>query len=317
MGSHESSSGERWELPNRDFQSASSPRSCSFEDGEEDQDETFVSPQGLLQQITTAALATKKAAEAAVIAQRASAAASALLQTIDMEVFGTSLSELSLAEPSTPTSQQGIESGEPTLQYGSLEGCLVLWGFGSRFGPVPGEEWRYEAIQRCTQYVVGLGGGKVVGAWHVVSVNDWGKYQKRVLVVCEDCIYRIKFDRHKQLIDHYQKVPYTAIKKIEVDAGGLCMTCDLKQKPGKSMTETLFGWVGERSGGGSPSHGDGEEQPIILERKSRVYFTTVPRNRYMDLFRVTKEIVAALRAAHEGKGIRPRLLVTQGDIKPA
>jgi hypothetical protein len=37
----------------------------------------------------------------------------------------------------------------------------------------------------------------------------------------------------------------------------------------------------------------------------------------MDLFRVTKEIVGTMRAAHEAMGIRPRLLVSQGDITPA
>ena len=97
-----------------------------------------------------------------------------------------------------------------------------------------------------------------------------------------------------------------------VDAGGFRMTFD-QRAPGKSVTEALWdSWVGDK-GKEEASAG----QPLVLQRKSRVYFTTVPRNRYMDLSQVTREIVMSICAAHKAKGIYPPLLAARGDVLPS
>ena len=78
-----------------------------------------------------------------------------------------------------------------------------------------------------------------------------------------------------------------------VDAGGFRMTFD-QRAPGKSVTEALWdSWVGDK-GKEEASAG----QPLVLQRKSRVYFTTVPRNRYMDLsLDISDQGVSSLEAA--------------------
>ncbi|KAL1511372.1 hypothetical protein AB1Y20_006174 [Prymnesium parvum] len=74
-----------------------------------------------------------------------------------------------------------------------------------------------ESVRRSVQYVSGLvrkGEGTLCG-WPVVSCNEWGMQQPRVLVLTSQSLYRVAFVAQNGTVDHYSRTSLAAIKRIE------------------------------------------------------------------------------------------------------
>jgi len=74
-----------------------------------------------------------------------------------------------------------------------------------------------EAVRRTLQYVSGLKkkGEQLFGGWAVVSVNEWGIQQDRVLVVSSHSLYRVAFHSSRGSVSHYARTSLANIRRVE------------------------------------------------------------------------------------------------------
>ena len=73
------------------------------------------------------------------------------------------------------------------------------------------------AVKRSEQYVQGLvkGDEAVLLAWPVVSVNEWGTQQRRVLVLTSQAMYRLQFKEGRGAVDHYARTSLGSMRRLE------------------------------------------------------------------------------------------------------
>jgi len=74
-----------------------------------------------------------------------------------------------------------------------------------------------EAQRRTLQYVRGLArkGEVVLAGWPVVSINEWGMQQERVLVLTSMALYRVAFKLARGSISHYARTSLGSIRRLE------------------------------------------------------------------------------------------------------
>ena len=73
------------------------------------------------------------------------------------------------------------------------------------------------AVSRCLQYVSGLAKAeeRVLCGWPVLSINEWGSQQSRVLVLSSHALYRVAFAQKNGSIDHYARTSLGNLQAIE------------------------------------------------------------------------------------------------------
>ena len=74
-----------------------------------------------------------------------------------------------------------------------------------------------DAVSRCLQYVGGLARPeeRVLCGWPVLSINEWGTQQVRILVLSSHALYRVAFSHQKGTIDHYSRTSLGNLQAIE------------------------------------------------------------------------------------------------------
>lgn len=141
-----------------------------------------------------------------------------------------------------------------------------------------------ESVERSMRYVVGLvrKGECALCAWPVISCNEWGMQQERVLVLTSQCLYRVAFLAQNGSIDHYSRTSLGAIKRIERgrQAFRLCVT----EPDGRENPLTYF-WT-EYIQKGAPRD----------NRFERVYYPAPPFVLPLDLTMAV--IIGAIKAAN-------------------
>mmetsp|Transcript_51249 Transcript_51249/g.111408 ORF Transcript_51249/g.111408 Transcript_51249/m.111408 type:complete len:297 (+) Transcript_51249:1419-2309(+) len=107
--------------------------------------------------------------------------------------------------------QQFVEAAKAAATVEELKAVLATescaWSEGERA----------EALRRCVQYVGGLAkpDESTLLAWPVVSVNEWGMHQERVLVITSLSLYRVAYKPSRASVSHYARTPLAAIRKCE------------------------------------------------------------------------------------------------------
>ena len=74
-----------------------------------------------------------------------------------------------------------------------------------------------DAVSRCVQYVGGLARPeeRVLCGWPVLSINEWGTQQVRIIVLSSHALYRVAFSHQKGAIDHYSRTSLGNLQCIE------------------------------------------------------------------------------------------------------
>eukprot|EP00936_MAST-01D_sp_MAST-1D-sp1_P000412 g412.t1 len=163
--------------------------------GGEDADELFRSDFGnAAAQLPTVTLA-GRTGQNPVVAPATSAAATAAAQAPRDGSHATSSAATGITTSSTrdaeATSTQPVVEEDPLGPLVTELRALDVWSFDSSDCAA-----QKEALRRCTQYVEGMCRleESVIKAWHVYSINEWGKQQARVLVLCTRSYFRMQFD---------------------------------------------------------------------------------------------------------------------------
>jgi len=141
-----------------------------------------------------------------------------------------------------------------------------------------------ESVRRSVQYVAGLARKEeaTLCGWPVISCNEWGMQQERVLVLTSQCLYRVAYHAQNGSIDHYSRMSLGAIKRIERgrQAFRLCVTePDGRENP-------LTYWWTEYVQKGTPRD----------NRYERVYYPTATSSLPLEL--TMSLVISAIKAAN-------------------
>ena len=144
----------------------------------------------------------------------------------------------SLAQPAVGPSAvavNAVTSMEQAQTLRELFGALRNTEVALLLGVADGKE-----ASTCEDHVRGLAQGdeQQLLQWPVVSVNEWGTQQQRVLVLTSGALYRLHYRADTGVVDHHTRTSLGAIRRIE--RGRLGYKLQLTVPDGR---ENPFNWA--------------------------------------------------------------------------